>query len=54
MFWKLKKCDFFQTEVEYLGFDVGAYEVKPSLSKVQAIAEWPTPSSVKDVRSFFG
>ena len=51
---RLKKCDFFQTEVEYLGFDVGAYGVKPSLSKVQAIAEWPTPSSVKDVRSFLG
>ena len=52
-FGRLKKCDFFQTEVEYLGFDVGAYGVKPSLSKVQAVAEWPTPS-VKDVRSFLG
>ena len=48
---RLKKCDFFQTEIEYLGFDVGAYGVKPSLSKVQVVAEWPTPS-IKDVRSF--
>lgn len=50
----LKKCDFFRTEVEYLGFDVGACGVKPSLSKVRAVAEWPIPSSVKDVHLFLG
>ena len=53
-FGRLKKCDFFKTEVEYLGFDVGAYGIKPSLSKVQAMADWPVPTSVKDVRSFLG
>ena len=53
-FGRLKKCDFYKTEVEYLGFDVGAYGVKPSFSKVQAVAEWPVPTSVKDVRSFLG
>ena len=53
-FGRLNKCDFYKTEVEYLGFDVGAYGVKPSLSKVQAVAEWPVPTSVKDVRSFLG
>ena len=53
-FGRIKKCDFYQAEVEYLGFDVGAYGVKPSLSKVKAVAEWPTPTSVKDIRSFLG
>ena len=53
-FGRIKKCDFYQTEVEYLGFDVGADGVKPSVSKVRAVAEWPTPTSVKDVRSFLG
>ena len=51
-FGRLKKCDFFRTEVEYLGFDMGADGIKPSLSKVRAILEWPTPETVTDVRSF--
>ena len=51
---RLKKCDFFKTEVEYLGFDVGADGIKPSLSKIKAVLEWPTPKSVTDVRSFLG
>ena len=33
---------------------MGAEGVKPSLSKVRAVAEWPVPSSVKDIRSFLG
>ena len=37
-----------------MGFDVGIDGVKPSLSKVRAVAEWPVPTSVKDVRSFLG
>ena len=37
-----------------MGFDVGAYGVKPSLSKVTAMADWPTPTSVKHIRSFLG
>ena len=53
-FERIKKCDFYQNEVEYLGSDVGAYGVKPSLSKVKAVAEWPTATSMKDVRSFLG
>ena len=54
LFGRLKKCDFFRTEVEYLGFDVSAEGIKPSLSKVQAILNWPTPKTVTDVRSYLG
>ena len=53
-FGRIKKCDFYQTEVEYLEFDVRAYGVKPLLSKVHAVAEWSKPTLVKDVRSFLG
>ena len=36
-FGRLCKCEFFRTEVEYLGFDVGKDGIKPSLSKIKAI-----------------
>ena len=41
-------------EVEYLEFDVEAYGVQPSLLKAKAVAEWPTPTSVKNVRPLLG
>ena len=40
--------------MEYSGFDAGAYGVNPSLSKAQAVVEWPIATSVKDVLSFMG
>ena len=53
-FGRIEKCDFFCTEVEYLGFDVGAEGIKPSMSKVRAILDWPMPECITDVRSFWG
>ena len=50
---RLHKCSFFQTRVEYLGFDVSLRRIQPSPKKVKKIVEWPTPKSVKDVRSFW-
>ena len=49
---RLHKCSFFQTHVEYLGFDVPIRRIQPSPEKVKTIVGWPTPKSVKDVRSF--
>ena len=59
MFWdhtrdRLHKCDFLKDRIDYLGFEVSAEGVHASPKKVKAIIEWPTPSSVKDVRSFLG
>ena len=48
----LHKCSLFQTRVEYLGFYVSVRGIQPSPKKVKKIVEWPTPKSVKDVRSF--
>lgn len=50
----LKKCDFYKTELEFLGFQVSAGGYKPSRTKVKAIQDWPTPTNVHEVRQFIG
>ena len=51
---KLSKCEFFQTEVEFLGHRVGRDGLKVMPSKVQAVVEWPELKNISDVRSFLG
>lgn len=46
----LKKCDFFKTELEFLGFHISAGGYLPSREKVKAIQEWPIPTNVHEVR----
>jgi len=54
LFLKPEKCKFHQHEVEYLGVLIGNGTVKMDPVKVQGIADWPTPQTVKDVQSFLG
>lgn len=54
LFAKESKCEFFRTEVEFLGHRVGRDGVRMMEDKVQAIHDWPTPMSVRDVRAFLG
>ncbi len=51
---KASKCVLFQREVAFLGHLITENGVKPLLSKVKAIKEWPVPRNVTDVRSFVG
>lgn len=54
LFVKQSKCLFAQTELEYLGHVISAAGVATVPSKITAIQQWPTPSSVKQLRSFLG
>ncbi len=54
LFLKPEKCRFHQKEVEYLGVIIGQGSVKMDPVKVEGIVHWPTPATVKDVRSFLG
>ena len=49
-----EKCRFHQKEVEYLGVIVGNGQVKMDPIKVQGIADWPTPTNLRELRSFLG
>ena len=51
---KESKCEFFKTEVEFLGHIVGRDGVRMMEDKVQAVSDWPTPTKVGDVRAFLG
>ena len=49
-----KKCDFFKPEVDFLGFLVSKNGVRCDPAKLQAIRDWPSPKTVRDVQSFLG
>ena len=51
---KLKKCEFEQKEVKFLGHLVGADGVKVDPAKIAAIRDWKTPENVHEVRSLCG
>ena len=51
---KPKKCELFQTTVQYLGHTVSSKGVEPDQSKVEKVKNFPTPQNVKHVRSFVG
>lgn len=51
---KLGKCNFFQHQVDYLGHVVSAAGVATDPKKIAAVAEWPTPGTVTELRSFLG
>ena len=54
LYGRLHKCDFIKEEVEYLGFRISKEGISTDPEKVRAVVEWPTPASVRDVRSFLG
>jgi hypothetical protein len=51
---KRSKCEFFRSEVEFLGHQLGANGLAVSQDKIGAVRDWPTPRNVGDVRSFLG
>ena len=51
---KPSKCHLFQEEVKYLGHIVSRNGISTDPEKVEAVAEWPTPSNINDLRSFMG
>jgi len=49
-----KKCHLFRLKVNFLGHVVEEKGISPNPEKVSAIKDWPTPTSVKDIRAFLG
>ena len=51
---KPSKCYLLQKSVKYLGHVVSAKWVETDPAEVKCIAEWPTPSKLKELKLFLG
>jgi len=54
LFLKPSKCEFNKTKVEYLGMVIEEGKISMDLGKLKGIRDWPTPTTVKQVRGFLG
>src|ERR1700724_3434545 len=54
LFLNLDKCTFDVEEIDYLEMIVRENQIKMDPTKLVGIAEWPIPTTVKQVRSFLG
>ena len=50
----VEKCQFSVDTTEFLGFVISPSGISMPQSKVDAILEWPTPKTVKEIQSFLG
>ena len=48
------KCQFLRREVNYLGHTISAKGIGCDVSKVEAVRNWPTPTTITELRSFVG
>jgi len=51
---KPSKCNLLRAEVSFLRHEVSGEGVATNPSKIELVRDWPTPSDVKEVRSFLG
>ena len=54
LYLKPEKCTFWMTKVEYLGLIIQENLISMDPVKLNGIKDWPTPTTVKQVRSFLG
>jgi hypothetical protein len=54
LFGNMEKCTFCTQRVSFLGYVVTPQGIEVDSSKVEAIQDWPTPTTVTQIRSFLG
>ena len=54
MFAKESKCEFFKTEVHYLGHIISHEGIMMDPSKVEAILNWPHPNNLEKLQIYLG
>lgn len=51
---KASKCEFHRSSVEFLGMVVSNKGIAMCTDKIQAIQDWPAPTTIKEVQAFLG
>ena len=51
---KLSKSALCQTEVEFLGHHVGREGLRVMEDKIDAVRDWPVPTTIRELRAFLG
>ena len=51
---KCSKCDFFKSEIHYLGHLISADGISPLPDKLDTIKDMPTPKDMKEIKQFLG
>jgi hypothetical protein len=51
---KFYKCEFWLDTVKFLGHTISSDGISINLSKLQEVLDWKPPTSVNQIRSFFG
>jgi len=54
LFLCLEKCEFHQSQIEYLGLVILENKVEMDLVKVARVREWPTLENRTDIQAFIG
>ena len=51
---KRSKCDFFKSEIHYLGHLISAHGISPLPDKLDTIKNMPAPKDMKEIKQFLG
>ncbi|XP_024027348.1 uncharacterized protein LOC112093357 [Morus notabilis] len=51
---KKEKCDFWLTEVRFLGYVISGQGISVDPSKIATVLQWKRPKNVAEIRSFLG
>ena len=51
---KCSKCDFFKSEIHYLGHLISPEGISPLPNKLDSIGNMPVPNSAKEIKQFLG
>ena len=54
LYLNIKKCQFEQTEVDYLGVCIGGKHISMEEAKVKKVKDWKPPRNMTEVRHFLG